>query len=416
MEDKWSTLNMYERNAFIKVAVHNGITDPSQIRKKYNEFANGGSLDGQEEGIIDGGTLKEVTVTPFSSFLNSLPEYQRDTTNYNVRRYWELNGKPKDFSEAISRGMYDKQGDGYHARSVAYDKSNDTYEFMKRKDHPTIKYELQWYYSQKPDAIQFRKRYTLDKSGDYYKYVPRKYEDGGEVHQLAEVVVTPRGNYTRYTGNETTPPTLQEYQEARARGFQVRAINQMVKQQAPIVPQIPSQNIISRGLGYLGMSDKTRISLFGTEDNPQTCINTATSMYGPYSRVSGNQTFAEDPSKYGFIPISMKDAQEGDLMQFDNKRGIPHHMTMITEFNSKGQPALSYSNGESTEWTIDENGKRVHSMKYDNDNWNPNWEQEEDYTSLHSIGTPHTYRYVGTKRDKSLWTKEYNKKYKKPKQ
>ena len=43
---------------------------------------------------------------------------------------------------------------------------------MKRKDHPAIQLELDWYNSDNPEAIKFRKKYKLDTSGDYYKYIP----------------------------------------------------------------------------------------------------------------------------------------------------------------------------------------------------------------------------------------------------
>jgi len=49
-----------------------------------------------------------------------------------MRRYWELNGKPKTWFEALNRKMFTKENDGYyHANTVAYNKDTDEYEFMK---------------------------------------------------------------------------------------------------------------------------------------------------------------------------------------------------------------------------------------------------------------------------------------------
>ena len=46
-----------------------------------------------------------------------------------MRRYWELNGKPKNFQEAIDKGMYQLADDGYyHANSVA-EREDGVYEF-----------------------------------------------------------------------------------------------------------------------------------------------------------------------------------------------------------------------------------------------------------------------------------------------
>lgn len=303
MKDYWNDLSMSDRNEFIKVAVRNGLRTPEEIRSKYNEFA-------------DGGTLKSL---------------------------------PKPFSyQPIPSVRYDGGG---------------------TLDNPNI---------------------------------------------LPEAVVTPRGSYIRYNGDEYVTPTYRQYEKARAQEERVNAVNKMLQQESPVVPVIPSQSLLSKGLGYLGFSDEARLKMFDPETNVQTCINTATSMY-PSSRVSGNKTFADNPLLYGFVPISNRRAEVGDLMQFNNSKNVPHHMTMITGFNANGEPALSYSNGETGQWTVNADGYNVEvvpSMKQDNDNWNSNWEAEEDHTSLYSIGTPHTYRYVGTQKDKRTWQREYKKKFK----
>jgi hypothetical protein len=59
-------------------------------------------------------------------------------------RYWELNGKPKNFEEGLNRKMFifDNKDKKYHASSVAYNKDNDSYEIMKSKNHPTLDLEF----------------------------------------------------------------------------------------------------------------------------------------------------------------------------------------------------------------------------------------------------------------------------------
>jgi len=42
----------------------------------------------------------------FEKFRLSLTENQRDTSNYRVRRLWELFGKPSNAQEAVDRGAY----------------------------------------------------------------------------------------------------------------------------------------------------------------------------------------------------------------------------------------------------------------------------------------------------------------------
>jgi hypothetical protein len=119
------------------------------------------------------------TVFPFfgryKRFKNSLPDNLKNTSedDYAMRYYWKHNNKPKSFDEAINReqSMFTMEDDGYyHAPSV----EPNTLRFLKPKNHPTLQYELNWYNSDNPDAVDFKSKYDLDTSGKFYKYVPKK--------------------------------------------------------------------------------------------------------------------------------------------------------------------------------------------------------------------------------------------------
>lgn len=111
--------------------------------------------------------------TDYDSFLQTLPDNQRRPGVYNTRRYWELNGKPKNFAEAIGRGMYSFQGDGWHANSVAYNEQNDTFEFMKPNYHPTRWMEQVEGYDKNPE---FQKDWKVQYNGPMLsdRYVRRE--------------------------------------------------------------------------------------------------------------------------------------------------------------------------------------------------------------------------------------------------
>lgn len=121
----------------------------------------------------------KVPNDPYERFKYSLPDNQKNTpeSEYNTRRYWELNGRPKSFQEAVEREMYDLQEDGWHANSVSYNQNTGEYEFMKPRNHPTVHKELEWYNSD--DAKEFRKKYkhVQPKNSNFDKYVPR-FKDG----------------------------------------------------------------------------------------------------------------------------------------------------------------------------------------------------------------------------------------------
>lgn len=104
----------------------------------------------------------------FEEYYKSLPAEKNDTTMYDLRTAFKL--LPKEELEKFRKNK------DAHLRSVGYDASSDTYYFLKRKDHPTLQLELDWYNSDK--AEDFRSKYKLDTSGDYYKYVPRKQFNG----------------------------------------------------------------------------------------------------------------------------------------------------------------------------------------------------------------------------------------------
>lgn len=114
-------------------------------------------------------------IDPFESYLQTLPENQKDSTQFRVKDYWEFNGKPKDFDEAVFRGMFTQFEDGWHANSVAENPKTGEIEFMKSSSHPSIQRELDWYESD--DASEFRSQYELQKTEPYFKYVKRKGSD-----------------------------------------------------------------------------------------------------------------------------------------------------------------------------------------------------------------------------------------------
>lgn len=175
----------------------NSIDRAKNILKKYkeqqvNQFKKGGTLD------------------PFEYYLSTLPENQKDSTNFRVKDYWIFNGKPKDFNEALKRGMFVKGFDGvYHAMSIAENPETGEIEYMKSANHPTRYMESDWYekgiiYDEdgnqiqlKPgvqgyeDWIDFRNNYKLVKSDPYWKYVKRisKHKNGGTIIEICNTTI-----------------------------------------------------------------------------------------------------------------------------------------------------------------------------------------------------------------------------------
>ena len=136
----------------------------------------------QKGGRVDGITGAAPKIT-FESWYETVPSDRNDTTSYNLRRAFEL--APKEELEAWrTSSVEDLRNGKNHLNSVYLNPKTGIYEFMKAKNHPTLKYELEWYNSKDPEAIKFRNAYDLDTSGDYYKYVPKKFAEGGKVNVI----------------------------------------------------------------------------------------------------------------------------------------------------------------------------------------------------------------------------------------
>lgn len=118
---------------------------------------------------------------PYETFLVSLPTNLQNTDNYRMKDYWEFNGRPKNFGEAIAKGIFTFEDDGlWHSYSVSENPNTGEIEFMKSDTHPTHQLEIDWYNSD--EGAQFRQEYELVKSSPYYKYVKRttqEFKDGG---------------------------------------------------------------------------------------------------------------------------------------------------------------------------------------------------------------------------------------------
>lgn len=157
----------------------------SSNAKKIQEEVRAEEVAGfQKGGKVDAVTGAAPRIT-FESWYKTIPTDRNDTTSYNLRRAFEL--APFEELEAWRTSSIDdlKKGKN-HLNSVYLNSDTGIYEFMKSKDHPTLKYELEWYNSDDPEAIKFRNHYDLDKTGEYYKYVPKKFKEGGKVNVIPE--------------------------------------------------------------------------------------------------------------------------------------------------------------------------------------------------------------------------------------
>lgn len=131
------------------------------------------------------------------------------------------------------------------------------------------------------------------------------------------------------------------------------------------------------------------------------CIYTATDNYGTKYRVSGNQSFRADPSKYGFAEISLNEVAPGDIIQDFGDKNIPVHAVTFMGYDKDNEALFNYSRGGADKKDIRKNsGYYLYSS------------EDLDYLPLNGTNNDKfknaaAYRFVGTEDDNKQWDSEY---------
>ena len=96
LRDAWDTLSLEEQAEMIKAAVSEGIFDLKEIRHKYNQFAKGGSKEGEEEVNTDRSyinTMERVAEENYRKWGYDNPDealiHALNDNTYNYRGYYE---------------------------------------------------------------------------------------------------------------------------------------------------------------------------------------------------------------------------------------------------------------------------------------------------------------------------------------
>lgn len=283
---------------------------------------------------------------PFQHYLQTLPENQRDDSNFRVRDYWEFNGRPKDFDEAVQKGMFTKEQDGWHAYSVAENPDTGEIEFMKSSSHPSIQKELDWYKSD--DATEFRNQYELQKTEPYFKYVkrketPNKFKEGGNITKSDELVEINIDNILevdindipiefRGTDIEEVDPDsiLPEFKEGGNITNKTRTLDELIKyakQQNPRFVQRMSEPIRDIDLGN-GLRGTHRLS-WGTTDNPNEAIVYPKIFENENGELIYDPEHAFDNAKKGDMLIMTP--EEAEIFTKGYKQGWPEFFQKFAE-------------------------------------------------------------------------------------
>lgn len=222
----------------------------------------------------EGGNLKD----PFQYYLSTLPKNQRDSAGFRVKDYWEFYGKPKDFAEAVDKGMfiYNNSDSSWHASSIALNPTTGELEYMKASTHPTRHMESDWYeqgiiynddgtksvltegtpgYNEWKDFV---KEWKLVKSEPYWKYVRRtpksveSHKNGGPVNQVIPTNII-----------LIDPMTIPEFQEGGQINKKSRTLQELIQYAKEVNPRFIQR--MSEPLKYVEWDD-SKGHHFGTHE------------------------------------------------------------------------------------------------------------------------------------------------------
>ena len=148
----------------------------------------------------------------YEDWYKTVPADRNDTSNYNLRRAYEL--APFEEIEKWRTARPEQLDDeAYHLKSMYFDPKTGIGEFMKSKNHPTLQGELDFYYGNSPESVEFRNKYDLDASGDYYRYIPKKMQQKSPVGMPSQTMVQQQQRQTvpAYSGGSNNAQAALDY-------------------------------------------------------------------------------------------------------------------------------------------------------------------------------------------------------------
>lgn len=154
-------------------------------------------FDSLIQSLQKGGKVekKEKNDETYKEFLSTLPENLQQGNDgedgYRMRYLFDNSPNVWNFQDALNEKLFElnSEDNTYHGFSIF----PSTGEFLKSKNHPTIKYELDWYNGDSEEAKKFREEYDLVTEEDgkpltYYKYKKKvtSHKEGGQMNVIPE--------------------------------------------------------------------------------------------------------------------------------------------------------------------------------------------------------------------------------------
>ena len=181
---KWSDLTLEEKAGVMSIAVNNGITNLSDIRKLYNNYAEGGNIN-----------------RSYEDWSNRLSSYWGEDINkhdYDYKKYYNDNPDRayKQLNSILSGGYGHFPDEG----------TSGTYKKLSHPTYPDLG-EKSWSNNDTVFNISDRQLLDSDRILDYLGWDLNYNRGGTKViynngYVLPSITVTPNGNYTELVPNK----------------------------------------------------------------------------------------------------------------------------------------------------------------------------------------------------------------------
>lgn len=334
----WDNLSVKEKADIMKVAISNGITNLSDIKQRYNEFAEGGDIEPEKYYAIMERVAEENNA-----------EWNRDRIKEGERPLTV----DEDFVRILNDNAYDYKG--YYSK---YPNGNGnainhwTDEF-KTVYHPTFSDESK--YSGK------KSQYNPDGlPGGFWageSFIPRvwqvdesnRFDTGGPKQNF--FIEVPSSTYVN------KPSPLEILINGNSPENALKRTNRVYSNysEAKDNPLTPLQEVSRNTLRWL--QDK-RLNPFGS--GVSNCTLTATQWVDPNNPIKNASSIYNSPELYNYVQIDEKDAIPGDIVIAKDPNKESYHTMLINGFAKgdgvynfdgndfsykKGEPLMTYSKG-----------------------------------------------------------------------
>lgn len=373
--------------------------NPAYIERAYSSLKKSG-LTKKQQAVVLANIIEESGGDPFALNKNSGKDYgtlqwvDRYPKSNETDPYKEIDNQMKYFLNTVNN-LDDQVSWTHGGKGSGYQSRKDAYNDFNSEDIETINKGFVLGHV-RPAGKHASAKNRIGVAEQIYDRIKRFGGDSDEdkyIKQKADSVIQAALHKSRTRKNVEVPLFDDPEYDKKLQAAYDGMITAQNDTRDPFARDILKDMFGTEGLNKAKIANIMADRYYKLLRHPNksvgaTCMYNASDCYGKEHRVPGNQTFKENPKKYGFNKIPIKDAKEGDLVQVINKYdGVPNHAMIINDASNPNSLTFNYVDGGDEERNIKINAKYPIDDMYTYD----------------------AYRFVGSPQDSVKWKNEYHR-------